>query len=67
MDIQKTRNLLLQHGMTHAAVFALTESQLRGLNTMTLGVTDPDLLRKKIKDWRKTIYVCAAARAKRDR
>lgn len=62
MSDQEIIEMLKKHGIADAD--KLSSSQLRSFRSMTMGAAG-DLLAKKIKDWRKTLYSSAQARAKR--
>lgn len=55
MEYEKIRQMLRDHGISNVEDF--TERQLGSFWAMTRGAeNDPDMLAKKIKDWRKTLY-----------
>lgn len=35
---------------------AYSDRHLNGFASMTQGITDPELLKKKVKDWRKIVH-----------
>ena len=55
MDNSQVRKLLKDHGVADADT--IPENKLRFFHAITRNVTNPDLLAKKIKDCRKTLYI----------